>query len=172
MSSSDCRLHYVHIDERGDSVTLGFDAGPTSGTERFEFYLLFTGVVDLHVSGWTPPDAQEILIAPDREGGYAVSLGPQRSGVRFRATAVEVARTRTYLAFAEEARPADSRRTGEALGELALGRLYDDSLALGARLGWAKLVITLGGGIVDAFHPDDPIRPELRGWPAPSPDVP
>ncbi|MFG3196442.1 hypothetical protein ACGFYT_09945 [Streptomyces sp. NPDC048208] len=47
-------------------------------------------------------------IAPVPTGGCSVSLGPRGSGLRFHATAVEVAHTRTYLAYADETRSADS----------------------------------------------------------------
>lgn len=74
-----------------------------------------------------------------------MSLGPRGSGLRFHATAVEVAHTRTYLAYADETRSADSWQKLEALRELSVGRLHDERLDARARLSWAKLAITADG---------------------------
>ncbi|MBV1946362.1 hypothetical protein [Streptomyces sp. BV129] len=53
--------------------------------------------------------------------------------------------TRTYLAAAGETRSADSWQMWEALRELAVGRMYDGSQDVGARLIWAKPAIVAGG---------------------------
>ncbi|WUW86846.1 immunity 50 family protein [Streptomyces sp. NBC_01451] len=57
----------MHIDERDDSVTLGFDtrAFPVNlppewrgkGFNAFEFHLFFTGVTGLRVTGWGASEA-------------------------------------------------------------------------------------------------------------------
>ncbi|WP_329011337.1 hypothetical protein [Streptomyces sp. NBC_01601] len=56
-----------------------------------------------------------------------------------------MARTRTYLAAAGETPSADSWQIWEALRELAVGRMYDDSQDAETRLIWAKLAIAAGG---------------------------
>lgn len=76
-----CRLFYVHFDERGSSATLGFETRerPT-GSNAFEFYFVFTGVTGVRVC---------------RQGTF---LGSGDSGISFRASAVELVKSRAYLA--------------------------------------------------------------------------
>jgi hypothetical protein len=103
-----CELSYVHLDERGDSVTLGFDtrhlpSRPDQGWHespynRFEFYLLFSGVTDFQVNGWTDSEAREVNIRATPEALIAVSLGHEGSGIDFRASSMRLAHARVYLA--------------------------------------------------------------------------
>jgi hypothetical protein len=104
-----CDLFYVHIDEREDSVTLGFDTrifpvNPPAEWEgkdfnAFEFYLVFTEVDDLRVTGWGAPEARAIDLTVLDGGLFEVALGAAESGVTFRASAVRLAKTRAYLAW-------------------------------------------------------------------------
>lgn len=60
--ASGCDPFHVHIDERGNSVTLGFHtkvfpvSTPTEWREKgfnaFEFYLVFEGAEGLRVTAW------------------------------------------------------------------------------------------------------------------------
>ncbi|PTM91176.1 hypothetical protein C7821_111151 [Streptomyces sp. VMFN-G11Ma] len=85
-----CRLFYVHFDERGSSATLGFETRECpvdplpewveNGYNAFEFYFVFTGVTGVRVR---------------RQG---TSLGSGDSGISFRASAVELVKSRAYLA--------------------------------------------------------------------------
>jgi hypothetical protein len=65
-----CDLFYVHIDERGNSVTLGFDTRsfPVNPLEEwegkelnaFEFHLVFSDVAGLQVTGWGASEATDL----------------------------------------------------------------------------------------------------------------
>ncbi|MFJ1972164.1 Imm50 family immunity protein [Streptomyces sp. NPDC087903] len=103
-----CDLFYVHIDERGSSVTLGFDTRnfPSSpapeweekGLNAFEFYLVFAGVERLRVTGWGAGEARAIDLAAVEGGDFRVLLGTKSSGIAFRAATLRLAKTRAYLA--------------------------------------------------------------------------
>ncbi|MFI1354028.1 Imm50 family immunity protein [Streptomyces sp. NPDC020898] len=101
-------LFYVHIDERENSVTLGFDtrAFPVNlpsewrgkDFNAFEFHLFFTEVTGLRVTGWGASEAKVIDLTV-RDGGHVdVALGSEASGIAFRAAAARLSRTRAYLA--------------------------------------------------------------------------
>lgn len=103
-----CSLFYVHLDERGDSVTLGFETErlppkpPSEWRQKpfntFEFHLVFGGVKGLRVRGWGPAQAKEVALI-GRDGGQVdVTLGGAGSGVEFRASSMSLGRTRVFLA--------------------------------------------------------------------------
>jgi hypothetical protein len=106
-----CELSYVHLDERGDSVTLGFSTRqlppnpPASWRDTeyntVEFYVVFSGVHDLRVRGWGPEQAREVEVTPDDAGRTRVQLGRQGAGIGFLAQDVTVTRCRAYLSAAE-----------------------------------------------------------------------
>lgn len=103
-----CDLFYVHIDEREDSVTLGFDTRvfpvnvPPEWREKnfnaFEFHLFFTGVAGLRVTGWGASEAKVIDLTARDGGHFDVALGSEASGIAFRAAGARLTRTRAYLA--------------------------------------------------------------------------
>lgn len=108
-----CRLFYVHFDERGNSATLGFETRQfpmdppaewvEKGLNAFEFYLAFTGVTGLRVTGWGRAEAQRIeVVAVGGGQAVSVSLGSEESGIVFRASAVRLAKSRAYLASDSE----------------------------------------------------------------------
>ncbi|MER7836821.1 Imm50 family immunity protein [Streptomyces sp. NPDC096040] len=103
-----CELCYVHIDERGNSATLGFVTRnlpvhppaewENNGFNAFEFYLVFTGVDDLRVTGWGASEARQVDLSVRDGGFFEVVLGTEESGITFRAPMARLARTRAYLA--------------------------------------------------------------------------
>ncbi|MFA7753895.1 Imm50 family immunity protein [Streptomyces sp. NRRL B-2790] len=103
-----CDLFSVHIDERENSVTLGFDTRllPVNppvewegqGFNAFEFHLVFTGVTGLRVTGWGPAEAKDVRVSFREGGAFEVVLGSGDSGIVFRAAAVRPAGPRAYLA--------------------------------------------------------------------------
>jgi len=103
-----CDLFYVHIDERENSVTLGFDTrsfpvNPPAEWEgkelnAFEFYLVFAAVEGLQVTGWGAAEAKEIHLATHGGAFFEVVLGSEGSGIAFRAATVRLAKWRGYLA--------------------------------------------------------------------------
>jgi len=102
-----CDPFYVHIDERGTSVTLGFDTrilpvnAPVEWHEKgfnaFEFHLVFEGVSGLRVTGWDAAAAGRIGMTV-REENFEVTLGSPESGIAFHASTARLARTHAYLA--------------------------------------------------------------------------
>lgn len=103
-----CDLAYVHIDERENSVTLGFDTRhlPEDSPEEwagkdfnvFAFSIVFTGVDDLRVTGWGAAEARQVDVSVQPGGVFDVVLGSEGSGITFRAPAARLAGTRAYLA--------------------------------------------------------------------------
>ncbi|MGW0630241.1 Imm50 family immunity protein [Streptomyces sp. NPDC002758] len=103
-----CDLFYVHIDERDNSVTLGigtreFPVNPRpewqdKGLNAFEFYLVFTDVTGLGVTGWGAEEAKEMHVTVGNGGTWDVVLGSERSGIHFQASAAQLRRPRAYLA--------------------------------------------------------------------------
>ncbi len=83
-------LFYLHIDERENSVTLGFDA--------FEHYLVFVDIEGLRVTGWGPAEAREVNLTAQEDGSVRVVLGTDTSGVSFQASAVRLTKTHGYRA--------------------------------------------------------------------------
>ncbi|MEU6277370.1 Imm50 family immunity protein [Streptomyces populi] len=102
-----CDPFHVHIDERENSVTLGFDTrvmpvqAPAEWREKrfnaFEFHLVFAGVSGLRVTGWDAAAAGRIDMAV-REEDFEVTLGSPESGIVFHASTARLARTHAYLA--------------------------------------------------------------------------
>jgi hypothetical protein len=92
-------LSYVHIDERGDSVTLGFER--RDGGEGFEFFVVFAGVDGLRVTGWGADQAKEVRVSVLDGGGFDVVLGSRESGIVFRATGARLSKSRAYPAGSE-----------------------------------------------------------------------
>ncbi|MET8857604.1 Imm50 family immunity protein [Streptomyces sp. NPDC004579] len=106
-SAPSCDPFYVHIDERENSVTLGFDTRvlpenvPAEWREKgfnaFEFHLVFAGVTGLRVTGWDATAAGSIDMTVRAEV-FEVTLGSRQSGITFHASTARMARTRAYLA--------------------------------------------------------------------------
>ncbi|MHC3475514.1 Imm50 family immunity protein [Streptomyces sp. 7R007] len=98
---------YVHIDERGNSVTLGFltrglprDAPAEwreKGFNAVESTFVCEGLAELRVTGWGAAEAKSVDVVV-RDAGVEVVLGSEESGISFRARTVRLARTRAYLA--------------------------------------------------------------------------
>ncbi|MGW7378541.1 Imm50 family immunity protein [Streptomyces sp. NPDC054794] len=96
LESHDWGLFYVHIDERGDSVTLGFERG--EGGDGFEFFVVFTGVDGLRVTGWGAAEAKEVQVSVLDGGVFDVLLGSRGSGIVFRAPAARLGKSRSSAA--------------------------------------------------------------------------
>ena len=103
-----CELFYVHIDERDKSVTLGFDTSEfpshprpewqEKGFNAFEFYLVFSSVQGLRVSGWGPSQAKVIDLTSLGDGRVRVIAGHAGAGIELIAPSVALTKTRAYLA--------------------------------------------------------------------------
>ncbi len=105
-----CELFHCLVDEREVSVTLGFDLCPAppavlehwgngDGGNAFEFFLTFTSVAGLRVSGWggSARRTVRILRAPG-PGGITVTVESPTEHLAFRAEEARLTRARTYLA--------------------------------------------------------------------------
>ncbi|MER5884154.1 Imm50 family immunity protein [Streptomyces sp. NPDC001941] len=107
----ECVLFYAQFDERGVSVTFGFDTRvlpdnpPADWADKpyntVEFFLRFTGVRDLAVAGWNA-DVRDAHIAMVREeeAMHVIVQAPQTQ-LKFAASEVLVTRIRPYLAGAD-----------------------------------------------------------------------
>ncbi|WP_445396233.1 Imm50 family immunity protein [Streptomyces sp. LE64] len=94
LSNSD--LFYVHFDERGCSVTLGFSR--VHGNEGVEFFLRFHEVRDVRVRGWGAPGQKDVHVERATDGTVQVSASSEGSSLRFRAAGATLSRTRNFLA--------------------------------------------------------------------------
>lgn len=107
-----CSLQYVHIDERGDSVTLGFDTGRLpdftplawegKSFNTFQLYLLFQDVFDLTVSGWGEGSRHDVRFTAHDSGRIGVTTGSPTLSLSFDAATVALSRYRFYLASESE----------------------------------------------------------------------
>ncbi|MET8979202.1 Imm50 family immunity protein [Streptomyces sp. NPDC004539] len=107
-AAGDCRLFYVHVDERGESVTVGFQtevmpaypADAWLGVEynTLEFFLFFPGVEEFSVDGWGSVEAARFEVGVRPGGVVSVALGSEGAGIRFRAGSVALRKARVYLA--------------------------------------------------------------------------
>ncbi|MFH8577298.1 immunity 50 family protein [Streptomyces zaomyceticus] len=107
----ECGLFFVHIDERGTGVTLGFDTDRVpddllhenghTPANAFEFFVLFTAVTALRVEGWGGGANRSVRISRTAEGGeVAVSVESPTEHLAFHAREARVTRARGYLAGA------------------------------------------------------------------------
>lgn len=94
LSTSD--LFYVHFDERGCSVTLGFSR--VHGSQGVEFFLRFHGVRDVHVRGWGAPGQKDVHVERATDGTVQVSASSDGSSLRFRATDATLSKRRNFHA--------------------------------------------------------------------------
>ncbi|MFE9662638.1 hypothetical protein [Streptomyces sp. NPDC005955] len=94
LSSSD--LFYVHFDERGCSVTLGFSRVHSS--EGVEFFLRFHDVRDVRVRGWGAPGKKDVHVERAIDGTVRVSASSDGSSLRFRAADATLSSTRNFVA--------------------------------------------------------------------------
>ncbi|MFE1338200.1 Imm50 family immunity protein [Streptomyces sp. NPDC058733] len=103
-----CRLTYLHLDERGTSVTVGLDttdlpAVPPAAWhgEAFnavQFFLRFDEVRQLRATGWTLSPHTPLTLAAGRDGMLEVSLGEGPFPFTFHAPTARVTTVRPYLA--------------------------------------------------------------------------
>ncbi|MFK0258782.1 Imm50 family immunity protein [Streptomyces sp. NPDC090445] len=105
---STCHFFHTHIDERGTSVTFGFETGRLpphpkpewSGNayNTLRFWIEFTGVTGLRVSGILADAERAVRITEDGTSDHLrVSVVSDRRAISFRAAAARVPHTRVYL---------------------------------------------------------------------------
>lgn len=105
LSSSE--LFHVLVDERGNSITLGFQTDQTParhGLDRdpgdfnsFEFYLTFFDVQGFTVKGWGAPAEKEITYSRSATGNLSVKIVSVGTLLEFQARAASVANVRVGL---------------------------------------------------------------------------
>ncbi|TDU80242.1 Imm50 family immunity protein [Streptomyces sp. KS 21] len=104
-----CHFFHVHIDERGTSVTFGFETSQlpehpkpewtASAYNTLRFWVEFTGVSGLRVSGILAEAKRAVRITngggpdPDR---LEVSVASETRSIAFSATVSRVTHTRVY----------------------------------------------------------------------------
>ncbi|MFD4129993.1 Imm50 family immunity protein [Streptomyces globisporus] len=102
-----CDLFHVLADERGDSITLGFQTAQTPARIRpewdgkeynsFTFYLVFSWVEQLAVQGWAAPAHKRVSIRRDPDEELSVAITSEEASLRFRARAVVLSAARVGL---------------------------------------------------------------------------
>ncbi|WP_405942993.1 Imm50 family immunity protein [Streptomyces sp. NBC_00207] len=103
-----CPLFYIHIDERGTSVTFGFETQQLpphpkpewseQAYNTFRFWIEFTGVTNLRVSGIRAETKRAVrIIAGDRADDLQVSVNSETRSIIFSAVSSRVSHTRVYL---------------------------------------------------------------------------
>lgn len=107
-----CDLFHVLMDEREDSITLGFQTAQTpvrirpewKGKEynSFTFYLVFSRVQGLAVQGWEAPAHKKVSIRRDSDEKLTVTIASEGSSVAFRARSVALSAARVGLASSSE----------------------------------------------------------------------
>jgi hypothetical protein len=101
------RLLSLHADERGTSVTVGFEryalperpppAWRERGLNAFQFFLRLDDVTDLRITGWhgTPPAS--VTLGPGAGSGVRFRVEGPRHDVRVAARTASVAHVRAFL---------------------------------------------------------------------------
>lgn len=109
---SECSLFYFHIDERNTSVTLGFDTRMVpdnplpewrkSDYNAFEFFITFTSVTNLRISGWGGSASRSVKVSRSDEGDLTVFINSTEEAISFQADSASLSRSRVYLASSGE----------------------------------------------------------------------
>ncbi|MFE2975521.1 Imm50 family immunity protein [Streptomyces sp. NPDC059258] len=108
---SSCPLYYVHVDERGTSITLGFETYRLPDHPRAEwegerynavrFFVVFTGVDELRVTGIAAehPDRHDrtVGVVVTDTGRQQVAVTSGNRSISFSAATSAVTRSRVYL---------------------------------------------------------------------------
>lgn len=102
-----CDLFHVLADERGDSITLGFQTAQIPARIRpewdgkeynsFTFYLVFSWVEQLAVQGWAAPAHKRVSIRRDPDEKLSVAITSEEASLRFRARSVVLSAARVGL---------------------------------------------------------------------------
>ncbi|MYV60744.1 hypothetical protein GTW37_15925 [Streptomyces sp. SID4931] len=102
-----CDLFHVLADERGDSITLGFQTAQTPARIRpewdgkeynsFTFYLVFSWVEQLAVQGWAAPAHKWVSIRRDPDEKLSVAIMSEEASLLFRARSVVLSAARVGL---------------------------------------------------------------------------
>lgn len=102
-----CDLFHVLVDERGDSITLGFQTPHTPARIRpewegkvynsFTFRLVFSWDEQLAVQGWAAPACKTVSIQRDPDEKLSVAITSQEASLRFRARSVVLSAARVGL---------------------------------------------------------------------------
>ncbi|MGA4997855.1 Imm50 family immunity protein [Streptomyces arboris] len=105
-------LFHMLVDERGDSITLGFRTGQAPARIRpewegtpynsFTFYLAFSGVQELAIQGWAAPACKRVSIRRDADERLAVAIASEGTSVGFRAHTVSLTAARVGLVSRSE----------------------------------------------------------------------
>jgi hypothetical protein len=107
----ECDLFYLHIDERDTSVTLGFDTrlipdNPLPEWQRsdfnaFEFFITFTQVKELHISGWGGVTSRSVELSRSTSGKIITRIESPKETISFQADSASLSHSRVYLASGE-----------------------------------------------------------------------
>ncbi|WP_097877314.1 Imm50 family immunity protein [Streptomyces sp. ms184] len=102
-----CDLFHVLVDERGDSITLGFRTPHTPARIRpewegkvynsFTFHLVFSRVEQLAVQGWAAPACKTVSIRRDPDEKLSVAITSEEASLLFRARSVVLSASRVGL---------------------------------------------------------------------------
>ncbi len=102
-----CDLFHVLVDERGHSITLGFQTAHTPARIRpewegkahnsFTFYLVFSWVEQLAVQGWAAPACKTVSIQRDPGEKLSVAITSDEASLLFRARSVVLSAARVGL---------------------------------------------------------------------------
>ncbi|MFF2789289.1 Imm50 family immunity protein [Streptomyces sp. NPDC058049] len=103
-----CHFFYLHVDERGTSVTFGFETQqlppypePEWSRKAYNtllFWIEFTGVTELRVAGLLAEAERAVRITEDGSPTrLKVSVESERRSVSFTAASARVSHTRVYL---------------------------------------------------------------------------
>ncbi|MGW6600064.1 Imm50 family immunity protein [Streptomyces sp. NPDC055036] len=102
-----CDLFYFLMDERGTSITLGFETPymPQLGRHEweppevnsFEFYLMFSEVTQLDITGWNGPADKDITFRRGSNGDILAKIESRGTSVSFQAESLSLIKSRVSL---------------------------------------------------------------------------
>ncbi|MFF9013327.1 Imm50 family immunity protein [Streptomyces sp. NPDC014870] len=107
-SLNECELFYVQIDERGTSVTLGFETSalPSSPPPAWahknynavQFYVKFMRVKELRIAGWDASVREAaVTLSPRDDGALRVSVEGEGAHLVFMGSTPLLTRTHPFL---------------------------------------------------------------------------
>ncbi|MFD6340434.1 Imm50 family immunity protein [Streptomyces sp. NPDC060131] len=102
-----CDLFHFLMDERGASITLGFETPHMPQHRRhewdsprvnsFEFYLTFFDVQQLSIKGWNGPAEKDITFTHGPDGYILAKIESRETSVAFQAKSLSLTKSRVSL---------------------------------------------------------------------------
>jgi hypothetical protein len=92
---AECDVFYVHIDERGPSITAACEVALATN-RSLEFFVVFNNVREVRVVGWSYEKANRFTLRQDAEATYLVDIVGPGTELTFQCGAVVLGSAREF----------------------------------------------------------------------------